>query len=477
MKFNTKSLRIGGYSVLASVIVLTIAIVANIFINALPASITQFDTTSNQLFSISDQTKSILGNLDNEVTIYWIVQKGSEDTTIETLLNRYKALSNKITVEKKDPDVYPTFVKQYTSEEIYNNSLIVECGDRSRYVSVADIYVYDYDYYTYYYTGEYDTYFAGESELTSAISYVTNEDLPKIYILTGHGEASLAESFATALNNENMLTEELSLLTLDAVPEDADCILINAPQSDINSEEKELLLTYLQSGGNLYLITSPLESGEKLTNIEALMSDYGVTANEGIVIEGSNRHYAYGSPYYLLPDIASHTITDPLNNGGYYIFLSIAQGLTINSELRDGLSVTELLTTSDSAFSKVAGYALNTYSKEDGDIDGPFSLAVAVTDTIDDTAEAHIVWISSASITDEWSNERVSGANLDFFINAFGWMCDQEESIAIHSKSLNYEYLTITEGTASALSVILIGVIPVAYLAVGIYIFVRRKRR
>ena len=477
MKFNTKAFRIGGYSVLASVIVLVIAIVANIFVNTLPASLTQIDTTSNRLFTISEQTESILKNLEKEVTIYWVVQSGYEDTTVETLLNRYKSLSSKVSVVKKDPDVYPTFVKQYTSEDIYNNSLIVECGERSRYISYSDIYVYDYDYYTYYYTGEYDVSFAGEGELTGAISYVTNEDLPKIYVLTGHGEASLAESFETSIGNENMLMEELSLLTLDAVPEDAGCIFINTPQSDISEDEREMLLTYLQGGGNMYLITSPLESGETLTNIEALMAEYGVTANKGIVIEGSSGNYAYGAPHYLLPNIASHTITDPLKNGGYYILLSIASGLTVDSELRDGLSVTELLTTSDSAFSKLDGYSLSTYNKEDGDIDGPFSLAVAITDTIDTDTEAHLVWVSSAGIVDEWSNSKVSGANQDLFINVFGWMLDQEESIAIHAKSIEYEYLTIDEGTASVLSVVVVAVIPIAYLAVGIYIFVRRKRR
>lgn len=477
MNFKTKAFKIGGYSVIASVIVLIIAIVANIFINTLPANYTQFDTTSNKLFTISDQTTNILKNLENDVTIYWIVQNGYEDTTVETLLNRYKALSNKIDIVKKDPDVYPTFVKQYTSETIYNNSLIVECGERSRYISYADIYVYDYDYYTYYYTGEYSISFAGENELTSAISYVTNEDLPKIYYLTGHGESSLAETFETAISNENMLTDELSLLTLDAVPEDAGCILINAPQSDINETEKEMLLTYLQSGGNLYLITSPLESGIALTNLEALMAEYGISSNEGIVIEGSSSNYAYGAPYYLLPNISSHTITAPLNEGRYYVLLSIASGLTVSSELRDGLTAATLLTTSDNAFSKLAGYSLNTYNKEDGDIDGPFALAVAITDTIDDDTTAHIVWISSSGIVDEWNNSKVSGGNQDFFINVFGWMFDREDSIGIHAKSLDYEYLTIDEGTASALSVTVVAIIPILYLSAGIYIFVRRKRR
>ena len=36
------------------------------------------------------------------------------------------------------------------------------------------------------------------------------------------------------------------------------------------------------------------------------------------------------------------------------------------------------MTTSESAFSKTAGYDLTTYEKEDGDVDGPFALAVAI---------------------------------------------------------------------------------------------------
>lgn len=475
MKFNTKAFRIGGYSILASVIVLAITVVANMFINALPAKLTQFDTTSNQLFTISEQTENILKNLESEVTIYWVVQSGYEDSNIENLLKRYESLGSKISFTKKDPDVYPTFVKQYTSENIYNNSLIVECGEQSRYISYENIYEYDYSYY--YYDGTYDVSFAGENLLTSAIAYVTNDDLPKIYLLTGHGEASLAATFETALNNENMTTEELSLLTLDAVPEDADCIFINAPQSDISADEKEMLLTYLKGGGNLYLISAPLESGETLTNLEALMAEYGVTANKGIVVEGNNNYYAFGAPYYLLPDIASHTITEPLINGRYYILLSVAQGLTVSSDLREGLSVTELLTTSSDSFSKIAGYSLSSYSKEDGDLDGPFSLAVAITDIIDEDTESHIVWVSSEGLLDEWNNEKVSGGNQDFFINAFGWICDYEESISIHSKSLSYDYLTIDEGTASTLTAAIVGIIPAAYLIIGIYIFARRKRR
>lgn len=472
---KSRSFRVGGYSVAAVAIVAAIAVAANLVVESFPSSFTQFDTTSNDLFTISEQTEEIVSNIDEDVTLYWVVQSGEEDTTLETLLDSYTSMNPNISVEKTDPDLYPNLSSEYGITSLTNNSLIVECGTRSRYVDYNDIY--EYDYSNYYYDGSYSVSFAGESELTSAISYVTNETLPKIYTLTGHGESSLSSDFQTAVEKQNMELEEISLLTVTEVPEDASCIFMYAPQSDISSEEKDILLTYLQGGGNFFLITDPQSESGSRPNLDALMAEYGMQEAEGIVLEGNGNYYAMNVPYYLLPNRESHTITSPLNEYNYYVLLPVAHGITIDSELRDGLSVSELLTTSDDAFSKVAGYNLQTYEKEDGDIDGPFALAAAATDSIDDETDAHVVWVSSAAIVDDTTNSQVSGGNQDFFINALGWMCDHEDSISIHSKSLDYEYLTIDSGTASMLSVLVIGIIPVVYLCAGIYVWARRKRR
>ena len=139
-RLKTRSFRVGGYSVLATVIVVAIAVFANVLVNALPAKYTQFDTTSTQLYSVSEQTELVLSGLEDEVTVYWIVQDGREDETLGTLLDRYAALSGELTVTKVDPDVQPTFVQQYTEGTIYNNSLVVECGDRNTYISYTVIY-------------------------------------------------------------------------------------------------------------------------------------------------------------------------------------------------------------------------------------------------------------------------------------------------------------------------------------------------
>ena len=472
--FSTRSFRAGGYSVAAAAIVLAIAVMVNVFAAALPASVTKFDTTANQLFTLSEQTEKLVGGLTDEVTVYWIVRSGQEASYLESLLSRYQSLSDKIRVVKKDPDVFPTFTQQYT-DSFTENSLIVESGERYRYVDYNDIFVLDYT--SYYYYGTEDWSFCGESELTSAIDYVVSENLPKVYLLTGHGESSLSDSFTSAVKQQNIETTELSLLTLESVPADADCILINAPQSDISLDEQSKLLEYLGNGGNLFLITDPPKNGV-LTNLEALMADYGVTTVDGIVVESDQSHYVWGTPYFLLPDIASHAITTPLTDGGYRVLLPISQGLTVADDLRDTLSVTKLLTTSASAFAKAAGYDLTTYEKEEGDVNGPFALAVAISDTVDDGITSDIVWVSSAALVDDQTNTQVSGGNQDFFLNALGYLCQAEQSsLSIHAKSLSSDTLTMDSATVSALTVAVVGVIPAAVITLGIVIWIRRKRR
>ena len=237
-RLHTRSFRVGGYSVLAAVIVIAIAVFANVLVGALPAKYTQFDTTSNSLYSLSEQTELLLSGLEDEVTVYWIVQDGAEDSTLGTLLERYTAASDELTVSKVDPDVQPTFVQQYVTGTVYNNSLVVECGERNTYVSYSDLY--EYDYSSYYSTGSYDVSFAGESELTSAIDYVTSEDLPLLYTLSGHGEAELSTSFTTAVEKQNIDIQSLSLLTTDGVPEDATLSADTIAQESVLESRPEL---------------------------------------------------------------------------------------------------------------------------------------------------------------------------------------------------------------------------------------------
>lgn len=458
-----QALRGGTYSLAVTAVVLAILIAVNVFVSVLPASATKLDISASKLYSITSNTKAVVNNLTQDVTLYWVVQADKEDSVIENLLSKYDSLSDHIQVEKKNPDVYPTFAAQYTDETVPNNSVIVASGDRSRYISYNDIYVQTSDMYAYSYTTSFD----GEGAITSAIDYVVTETLPRMYVLEGHGETELPASFADAVEKENVQTQSLSLLTGDSVPEDAACVTIYAPQSDISQEEAEMLRSYTEKGGKLLVIAGPVK-GAELTNLYSLLTDYGVEPVEGIVVESDREHYAFGYPYVLMPDMQSDNITQSLMDSRYHPIFPVSQGLQVT----DSSSVTTLLTTSDTAFSKTAGYSLTAYEKETGDTDGPFAVAVSIATD----GGGQIVWFSASDFLSDMYNAYSSGANVNLAMNALSSLMGEREAMAIRSKSLNYNYLTISDSVSSVLKVLLIGVFPLLYLAVGVIAVVEKRR-
>lgn len=472
-QFTTRSSKSGSYSFALTAIVLAILITVNFALSFLPDSYTQEDMTANQLYSISSQSKVLLSSLEEDITIYWIVASGEEDEYVEKLLHNYEDYSSRVTVEKKDPDLNPDFTNSYTDEEVYNNSIIVECGDRYRYISYEEMYeVSSTQYYSIYSSADE---FSGEKLITSAISYCTTDELPVVYVLEGHGETELSSSFSDALETDNIETETLSLLSGESVPEDVECILINSPSTDISEEEKDMLIEFLEGGGRVLILSGTTE-GDELTNLNAVMEYYGMSVLEGVVIEESTDHYVFNTPVLLMPDMESSNITDPLIEDNYHVILPVAKALDVSEPSAD-VTVTPLLTSSDESFLKADGYDIETYEKEDGDTDGPHTLSVLVTKDIDDENQMQLVWVGSSLMLEDSYNEYSSDANEDFVLNALEMMCEKEDSISVRSKSLTNEYLTVSTSDSSMIKVVTIAVIPAAYLIAGIIITVRRRRR
>ena len=460
----------GSWSAFAAVIVILIAVMANLIVSSLPATTTQIDLTADSIYSLSDQTKRIAASLNKDVTLYLLASAGSEDATVTRFLDRYAALSGHIKVETVDVNAQPTFLRGYELEatRLYQNSVIVDSEGRYRLVGYDEIFVTNYsmDYYSYSYNTT--TTFAGENAITNAIHYVTSDSLPKIYLLSGHGEAELSDDVTAMIRQDNMEYESLSLLSMDAVPEDAAAVIIHAPASDLGEDETEVLIAYLRGGGSVVLMTDYIEEG-KMRNLLKVTQAMGLTVQSGIVIEGDRNMRISRYPHYLLPDIASHEITDALTEGGYYILTPIAQPIveTEGSEAE----ITWLLTTSGSSYAKQAGLSMKTTEKEAGDTDGPFHVG-AVSEN-----GGKLVWFSSGSMLNSNVDYTVGGANSNLVLNALNWMGGQEESISIRAKSLDEETLTVPASSSGFWSVVLIGILPAVLIAAGIIIYVRRKRR
>ena len=114
---NKKYLKNGSYSMMISVVFIIIVVVVNLITGEIPSKYTQVDISDSKIYSIGEQTKSFLKDLEDDVTIYQVVQSGSEDETITNLLQKYKEESKHIEVVQKDPVVNPQFVSEYTSSK------------------------------------------------------------------------------------------------------------------------------------------------------------------------------------------------------------------------------------------------------------------------------------------------------------------------------------------------------------------------
>jgi len=467
--FKTRAFKVGGYSSAITLVAILIVFVINIIMDQIPTRFTKFDTSDIELYTISEQTKEIVGSLKDEVTIYHVAQSGSEDVTITELLNRYSDLSNKITVVAKDPVLYPNFLSKYSDAAPSNNSIVVESAKRSQIIVNDKIYQYVYDYSG----NRIASAFNGEKHLTSAIDYVTTDILPVVYALTGHGETTLSESLLSSISLENLELKELSLISAKAIPDDASCILLAAPTVDITSAECDGIISYLESGGSMMLITSFTDIATP--NLDTVMENYGVKKVPGLIFEGDERYSMGGYPHYLLPRINEHEITAPLVDGGFRVLLPLAHGIKTIDAYRSSLEITGLLGTSPSAYSKVAGYNMVTLEKEKDDIDGPFNVGVLVTEKVRGET-TKVVWIPSSGLVADEGNVLVGGANFDLFLNCLGFMCERESSISIRSKNLLVNYLSMSAADGRMWTIIFVIITPLVVLGAGVVVLIRRKK-
>jgi hypothetical protein len=466
-----KYLKNGSYSAMISVVFIAIVLVVNLIVNELPSKYTQIDVSEEQLYSIGDQTKEVLNNLDQDVTIYQITSSESADETITYLLDKYADESSHITVEQKDPTVNPKFVSNYTDESLSKNSLIVECGERSKVISYDTMYESSFDYSTYSYS---TTGFDGEGQITSAIAYVTSENLPVLYTLEGHGETSLDSTIQDDIEKANIEIKSLNLLTEGSIPEDTDCLMICSPTSDLSQEETDLILEYLENGGKAMIFSDYTE--ESMDNFDSILENYGVSRAEGIVLEGDNQHYAMQMPYFLVPTVLSTDITADVASSGYYVLAPYAQGIVKAEQIRDTLNITSLLTTSDSAYSKV-NLSSDTMTQEAEDLDGPFDLGVYITESTD-ADDTEIIYYSTANLLDSSVNSMVSGGNEQLILASVTALCSSEENVnvSIPTKSLSVTYLSMTDYDASFWKMWTMGIIPVLFLAAGFVIWAKRRK-
>jgi len=476
---NMRALKSGSYSLVMCALALVLVIVLNLFVGTLPTSATKLDASAIDILTLSDESKSIAKGITSPVTMYLIAQRGSEDVTILSLLERYADLNSNIRIETVDPDTSPAFTSQFTTDNLSLNSVIVDGELRDYVVDYNEIYVTDYsnmteeDYYNYMYYGimpKGTPYFYGELMISSALDFVTSDVIPTAYYLTNHDEDALSDALQAYLTTDNIMTAELGLLASDQIPADCSAIILNNPKTDISAYEAEILRGYLTSGGNLILVTDfRYYTNEDMPNLATVTALMGMKSEDGLVVEGSSSNYN-SYPTYLLPALSTAGPGSLLASASMYTFLPNAHGIVLTGE--GSAQASTLLSTSSAAFVKKAGANITTYEKEAGDVDGPFSVAASAT-----MGESKLVWFASpAIVSDQW-DYYVSGGNSEVFMASVNWMCEKAVSLSILAKAMQVQSLVIPAGTSAFWSALITVILPLAILGGGFWIWMRRRRK
>ncbi len=467
--FSTRKFKGGAYTTVITAIVLVIVLLVNVFISELDLKI---DLSSQNMFTLTDTTKKYLTNVKDDITIYYMVQTGTEDKIVKRILDKYNSASDHISVVYKDPVLNPTFASQYTDEKVSNNSVIVvnKANGKVKYVNYNDMFEYEMDYSTY------KTTTSGvdvEGQITSAIQYVTMEKLPVMYMVEGHGETQLSDIMKASLKKINVTTNDLSTLKESTIPKDCSVLLITAPQTDYSKEEVEMIKNYLSSGGDAIILVDYVAQG--LENFNSLLNYYGVALVDGIVLEGNSNYHMGQYVNYLLPNVESHNITSSIRKKDAAVITPVAKGIKVLDSARSTIKVTPLLTTSDSAYSKI-NIESDVLDKEAGDIEGPFNLGVLIEENYKDT-ETKIAVYGSAYMIDKDMTSFPSAGNLDMFLNTVNYMGSKDDSVAVPTRSLAQEYLTISAAQSNFWAALVVIIIPAAILITGGYICIKRRKK
>lgn len=477
----------GIYSVVLSLILLAVLVVVNLIVGSLPAKITMIDTTGTGKYEISGSTENFLSGVKTDVTIYYVVPEGYEDSTLESFLERYVSVSSKLKLKMIDPLENPTFLEAYpefedmsSDTEYMSSYVLVETAERYRVISTGELYTYSFSelgysglsfdeamelYSMYYYYGIYpvEDGYCFDSTITGAVEYVCAENIPSIYFLTGHGEEAFSETVASYLKNYGIEYEELNLaLDGDGIPADCSCIIVHKPTSDLTKSEASKLSAYIAEGGNIFLMTD--KDANSLKNLMNLAAEFGMSLESGTVSEGDSSKHVADLPGYIYPtmNIAHESLADLADYQSENIVL-LANAQSIKTETASGYTVTELLTTSDKA--TVGG--------------GEAGEKVLSAISEGENGGGKLLWVASPSLTNDSLISKTQSGNFVVFFCMVNVLMDDYISVLpeISSISMTQTMVTTTAADVNIWGAILIFIIPGALLGGGIGYTVYRRRR
>lgn len=469
-----------------TLLLIAILVVAFILINmgVKKLNITAIDFTVNQTYTLTNESKERVKNIDKQVNMYFVAYLESDPPY--TLAKQYSNVNSNIKVKIVDATKDIQFAEKYnvTGEEPI---IIVVSGGVSRTLIANDLYTYD---------SNYNTIDLTEQKLTSAILNVVSDKIPKVYFLSGYTSLNFTNGLqllSQYLDDEVMTYESLNILNTGKIPEDCDALVIMTPEKDFDDITTKAIKDYIKTGGNiLWLNSAVADKSLELKNVNKILAQYGVKGFDvGILYETNQNNTLLGYPIYFLPQVQSTDITKEVYSGSGVAFIQ-ATKINLEEDKFEKLKVekTDLILTSDTTyFTTDLSLKMNTKTDEKG----TFIVGAQLVKTVsnkdeeseeDDVTSKLIIYGDNYFITDSAVSYGNYGAyainlanNADLVLNSIAVLTDNYQDVTIRKNytSTNITF-TPTDGEISTI-VKIIFVVPVAIIALGIIVWIIRKNK
>jgi ABC-type uncharacterized transport system involved in gliding motility auxiliary subunit len=433
----------------------------------------RWDLTGAKQFSLSDQTKKVLADLKEPVTVR-VFARSDDFQRYRDRLDQYNYQSKLVTVDYIDPEKKPGMAQQYGVTQL--GTVVFDYKGRNE-KATSD----------------------GEQELTNALIKVIQGRQPKVYFTQGHGEKDTTSAdrggynaISTALTSGNFVVDKVVLAQQTAVPADADVLVIAGPKTDFLAPEIDMLKAYLARGGKILLLLDPvIKAGEpQPAALQALLKDWGIDAGNDVVLDvsGMGRLIGTDESVPVAASYPSHPITD---NFQLLTAYPLARSMSPIEGGTDGHTAQRLVETSGSSWAEtnLKGLTGSEPAKlDEADKKGPVSLAAAVSAPAapvpaageaakdgDATkpAETRLVAFGDSDFA---SNAAINvQGNRDLFLNAVNWLAQQENLIAIRPKDPEDRRVTLTADQERRIFYLTVLIVPGLVLLAGVQTWWRRR--
>ena len=465
-------------------VLLIIAIFIAINLGMQVLDLTPLDFTQEQLYTLTDESKERVKDIEKDVNIYFIGYT-DEDSTVD-LAKQYGKANERINVEAiEDVSTRPDLSQKYGIES-GAEGIIVECGERSKVLTASDLVTYD--------TSTYETISIAEEKLTSSILSVTADEVPKVYFLEGYSDFSLNQNMymlSIYLGNEVNETETLDILSVGKVPDDCDTLVITSPSKDFDDVATNSILDYINRGGNILWLNAAIATEVDFPNVNKVLETYGIKPFEvGIIRETDTSKMVSEQPDLIMPEIQYSDITKDIYNTTGVIFVK-ATKINVDTDKLDELNVEEndLLLASEGSYFRT-DFNNQQNGVADGEETGTFVVGAEMVKTIQEADEeagteeitsSLVIYGENYFISDyQLSQNSQYGAiqlayNKDLVLNSIAYLTDREEDITARKDTGTVTY-TATEQQDTIIRAIIFTV-PALIIIAGIVVWQVRRRK